>query len=310
MENNFIVSNSPFIRSGNDINKMFLYLSIALMVLGIYGVMFFGIICLVPILVSVASCVLFECLFNLVSKKKFYVDNLSCFVTGMVLALTMPYKVPFYIVIAAAFVSIFIVKMSFGGLGRNKFNPALVGRCFAGVVSAGFASELYKFSLNGEEYVSVALGGTNTIIDVLFGRGVGGVGTTCVIAILVCLVILTYTGVIDVKIPILSILSYFVVGLMLNSLETTVINMFSGSFIFVSVFMLTDPNTSPNTFLGKVIYSVLFGVLSAVFWKLGTLGENTVFVVALIVNIIVPIMDKYLVWKPVTLGGFRNAYKN
>lgn len=310
MESNFVVSNAPFIRSNNDINKMFLYLSIALMVPAIYGVMFFGIISLVPILVSIASCFIFECLFNLISRKKFSVDNLSFFVTALILALTMPYKAPFYIVIASAFVSIFIVKMAFGGLGRNKFNPALVGRCFAGVVSTGFASELYKLTLNGEEYISVALGGANSISDLIFGRGVGGIGTTCIAVIVVCAIVLAYTSVLDLKIPIISILTYFVVGLILNSLETTVINLFSGSFIFVSVFMMTDPNTSPNTFIGKVVYSVLFGALSAIFWKIGTLGENTVFFVALIVNTLVPFMDRYFMWKPLSLGGFRNAYKN
>ena len=200
-----VVSNSPFIRGENDINKMFLYVSIALMVPAIFGIMFFGLESFVIVLVSLASCFVFECLFNLVARKKFSVDNLSFFVTGMVLALTMPYRTPFYLVIAAAFVSIFITKMAFGGLGRNKFNPALVGRCFVGVISSGFASQFYKISLNGEEYISIALGGTNSIYNLLFGQGVGGIGTTCVLIILICYIFLVYAGVLDFKIPIFAI---------------------------------------------------------------------------------------------------------
>ena len=87
-------------------------------------------------------------------------------------------------------------------------------------------------------------------------------------------------------------------------------NMLSGSFIFVSVFMITDPNTSPNSFVGKVIYSCLFGALSALVWKVGLLGENSIFAVALVVNLISPMLDKYIVVKPLSAGGYRNAYKN
>ena len=88
------------------------------------------------------------------------------------------------------------------------------------------------------------------------------------------------------------------------------VNLFSGSFIFVSIFMITDPNSSPNTFFGKLVYSIAFGALSSLVWDMGFLGENTVFVVALFVNMFVPLMDKYLIIRPRTLGGFRNAHKN
>ena len=106
----FVVKHAPFAHSGNDINKMFLYLSVALMVPAIYGVLFFGLRVLFILLISLASCLVSEMLFNLIAKKKFYVDNLSFFVTGLILALTMPYKVPFYIVVASAFFSVFVVK--------------------------------------------------------------------------------------------------------------------------------------------------------------------------------------------------------
>lgn len=307
---NLVVTSSPFIHSSNDVNKMFLYTSMALMFPAIYGVMFFGMSCLIHLLVSVASCFLFEALFNVINKKKFFVDDVSFMVTGLILALTMPYKISYFIVIGCAFFAIFVVKMAFGGLGRNVVNPALAGRCLAGLISAGAASEFYQFTLNGETMLSLTQGGTNTISNLLVGEAVGGIGTTSVLILLGCYIFLVYAGVIDFKIPLLSILAYFVVGLTLNGLETNVLNMFSGSFIFVSVFMMTEPNISPNTFLGKVIYSLAFGALSAIVWNIGKLGENSVFVVALFVNMFVPIMDKYLVIKPWKLGGVRNAYKN
>lgn len=172
------------------------------------------------------------------------------------------------------------------------------------------ASELAKVTIAGEEYISITAGGTNTLLNLIIGQGVGGIGTTCILIIVVCLVFLVYSGIIDVKIPIISIVSYFIVSLLLCGLDKAAINLFSGSFIFVSVFMMTDPNTSPNTFLGKFIYSLAFGVLSALVWNMGKLGENSIFAVALLVNLLVPYLDKLLTWRPTNLGGYRNAYKN
>ena len=132
---NFVVFNSPFVHSGNDVNKMFLYMAIALVVPAVYGIIFFGITAFFMILISLISCMLSEMLYNAINGKKFKVDNFSFFVTGMILALTFPINTPVLVIVASAFFSIFIVKLAFGGLGFNKFNPANTGRCFAGVVS-------------------------------------------------------------------------------------------------------------------------------------------------------------------------------
>ena len=307
--NKFIVMNAPFVHSGNDVNKMFLYMAVTLMVPAVYGIIFFGMQALFLILISLASCMVSEMLFNLINKKKFKVDSFSFFVTGMILALTLPVEVPFYVVIASAFFASFVIKQAFGGLGFNKFNPANCGRCLAGLITPALTSKLYTFTLNEETYTSLTSGGVNTISNMLGGQAVGGIGTTCIVLILVCLAILTYTKVIDVKIPLIAALSYFVTGAMSVGYEQAIMNMFSGSFLFVCVFMITDPNTSPDTFLGKIVYSILFGVLSALIWQNGKLGENSIFVVALAVNILAPIFDKYLEIRPVVHGGYRNAYK-
>ena len=107
---NFVVMNSPFVHSGNDVNKMFLYMAVALMVPAVYGLMFFGLEVLILISLSLATCMFSEMLFNLINKKKFKVENFSFFVTGMILALTLPVKTPFYVVIGSAFFSTFVIK--------------------------------------------------------------------------------------------------------------------------------------------------------------------------------------------------------
>ena len=306
---NYVVSDAPFIHGKNDVNKMFLYVAIALLLPAIYGVIFFGLNALLLIFVSVLTCFLSECLFNLVNKKKFFVDNFSFFVTSLILALTMPYNAPFYYVIASGFFAIFIVKFALGGLGINKFNPANTGRCFAGILAAGFSGAFYDITVNGETFTSLTAGGTNSLSNLINGQAVGGIGTTCIIILFVCLVFLVATQVIDFKITFFAVLSYFVTQVVLLGLEPAMINMLSGSFLFVCIFVITDPNTSPNSLLGKLLYSILFGVLSALVWNIGALGENTIFAVALFVNMLVPFMDKYLVLKPLKLGGIRNAHK-
>lgn len=305
----YIVSSYPFIHSGNDVNKMFLYVTMSLVLPLVSGAMFFGFTSLLIVVASIISCYLFETLYNVINRGDFFVRNFSFFVTAMILGLSLPVNTPIYIVVAAAFFSIFITKMVFGGLGRNKFNPALMGRCFAGLITSDMAVKLYNFSINGEVSTSFTAGGTNSIYNLLTGQAIGGIGTTCILILLVCLVFLIYTGTVDYKITLFSVLSYFVVGLMFNGIEQNVMNLMSGSFIFVSIFVVTDPNTSPNTTFGKIIYSCLFGSLSAILWNYGVLGENTVFVAALFANFVAPFIDKYVRVKPISLGGFRNAYK-
>lgn len=304
----FVVSYSPFVRSSNDINKMYIYIAMALLLPLVFGCLFFGFMSFVIVLVSVLVSFLSECLFNVFEIGKFKVTNLSFLVSGLILGLTMPYKMPIYIVAITAFISIFIVKMVFGGLGKNKFNPAIVGRLVAGMFASSIATSLYEFTLNGEIYISFTLGGENSIMNLLSGKAIGGIGTTCVFAILIAYIFLVYMSVIDWKIPFISIIAYFVTATVLCGMEHAILNICSGSFLFVSVFMMTDPNTSPNSFLGKCLYSVIFGVLSAMLWNLTKMGEETIFVVGLIVNILVPFMDKYLIIKQKPLGGVRYAH--
>ena len=289
---------------------MFLFVAISLLIPSVYGIMFFGINALMIIVVSVITCFLTELIFNLITGKAYFVSDFSFFITGITLSLVLPYSTPFYVVMASAFVSEYVAKMAFGGLGKNKFNPSLVGRCMAGFIAPNLTAEAYRFVIDGEIYRSFAEGGSNTLLNLVMGKSIGGIGTTSIVIIVVLAIFLVYSEVIDYKIPLISIIAYFVTSLLFCGIEQSAMNLCSGSFVFVSVFMLTDPNSSPNSLIGKILYSVLFGFLSAFMWLKFPLGENTVFVVALLLNALVPFMDKYLSIKLFKVGGFRNAYKN
>ena len=304
-----IVSNSPFMHSKNDVNRLFLFICVALIFPAIFGICFFGLYSLFMIVFSIAFCFIFEVGFNFYLTKKLKLKDISFAVTGLILALSLPPKTPIWVIAVASFFSISVVKIAFGGLGKNYFNPALVGRCAAGMMISDITSSLYTVTIAGDTYTSLIEGGTNTISNLISGYAVGGIGTTCILLLTVIAVVLSIMKIIDYKIPLIAVISYIIVGYNLNDFESTIINMFSGSFIFVAIFMATEPNVSPNNFVGKLIYSIGFGALSALCWNLKFFGENCIFVVALFMNCFVPFMDKYFSPRPSTIGGFRNARK-
>lgn len=306
----FFVSHSPFIRANSDTNKMFLYASIALVVPAIFGVTFFGIRALLVILLSVGTCFASECLYNFIKKLRFFVDDFSFFVTGLTLALLMPINVPYYALMLSGFISVFVTKMAFGGLGRNDLNPALVGRGFAGMICPTMIAEMFNFSDGTNTYLSIFSGGSYTLTEVLSGRVAGAIGTTCVLVIAFCFIFLSVTKTIDFKIPLISVLTFVLVGLFLWDLETLAIRLCSCSFLFISVFMLTDPNTSADTFLGKFVTVALFGALSPLMINNAVLGENALVFLALLSNLLVPFVNKLFSWRPIQMGGIRNAHKN
>lgn len=309
MMKEIVVSNSPFMHSKNDVNRLYLYVCVALIFPAVFGVYFFGISSLVTIVASLLFCYLSEMLFTFYLTKTFKVKDISFAVTGLILALTLPAKTPIYVVGICAIISICVVKLSFGGLGKNFFNPALVGRCVAGLLVPDITTSLYSLTMNGEQYLSLTAGGENTLGNLIMGKAVGGIGTTCILVILAIAVVLSLMKVIDFKIPLLAVISYIAVSYTTNGVETAALNLCSGSFIFTAVFIMTEPNVSPNHWLGKILYSLGFGAICAVCWNYKYFGENCVFVVALIFNVVVPILDKYLSSKPSTTGGFRNARK-
>ncbi|NLF35957.1 MAG: RnfABCDGE type electron transport complex subunit D, partial [Clostridiaceae bacterium] len=134
----FIVSSSPHIKDRSRTYRIMLDVIIALMPTAILSVYYFSYVAALIIVTSVSSCVLFEYLFNLVAKKKHSETDLSCVVTGLILALNMPpLKSSILLSVLGAFIAIVVVKMLFGGIGQNIFNPAAAARIF---LTASFSS--------------------------------------------------------------------------------------------------------------------------------------------------------------------------
>ena len=153
MDNNIYVQSSPHIR--DDINTRFIMLDviIALLPATIWGILRFGIHALLVIVLTVISAIISETLFNIIVKKPNTIGDLSCIVTGLILALNMPPEIPLFIPIVGSVFSIIIAKMLFGGLGQNFINPALAGRCFCHISFTAFMNN-FKSTMSVDAYTS------------------------------------------------------------------------------------------------------------------------------------------------------------
>lgn len=230
------ISSSPHFTKGNTTQKIMLTVLISLLPECIYGVAIFGIHALVNILVAVASCVAFEALFQIITKQKVIVSNLSAAVTGVLLTLVIPSATPVWMTILGSAVAVIIAKGLFGGLGANVFNPALTGRAFMfisfaavmgaswfnpEVARAGAAWNWAESSINSVDAVSSASvdaissatilsqikSGAVTPDSGLFlkyflGNRAGCIGETSILLILISFAFLLVTKTIDWRAPV------------------------------------------------------------------------------------------------------------
>jgi Na+-translocating ferredoxin:NAD+ oxidoreductase RnfD subunit len=284
---------------------------IALLPATIMGIVFFGVLAALNIIVAVASAILSEIVYCLCIKQKFK-DIISDFdytsvVTGIIIALIIPANAHLYIPALASIFAIVVVKMLFGGTGYNIVNPAAAGRIFAFTSFASIMNNFVNPSIGtiGENLlVSGATslqnfltnGTTLSSIDLFLGTGVAGcIGETCKVAILIGALYLAIRGIIKIWLPILSILITGATTVLLNGFDFNVFlpAILSGGLIFSTFFMATDYVTSPTSTLGNVIYFIGFGFLTALFRQFT--GFETVSFAILMMNVLVPLIDKLTV---------------
>lgn len=293
------VQSSPHIRDSVSTRSIMLDVIIAMIPITIWGILQFGLHAAIVVLVSILAAIISETIFNIIVKKPNTINDLSCVVTGLILGLNMPPQVPLFVPIVGSVFAIVIVKMIFGGLGQNFMNPALAGRAFCFISFAGFMSD-FSSRLSVDAYSSATPliflknGQEVNLLDLFIGKIPGAIGEISALCLLLGAAYLIVKKVIDIKIPLLYIVS-FVVFLMIFSGKTTNMNyilgeVLSGGLVFGAFFMATDYVTSPITPLGKVIYGILLGILTGIFRLYGKTGESVSYVI-LICNLLVPLIE-------------------
>ena len=307
-----IVSPSPHLHTKTSTKSLMRDVVIAMIPAVIVSVLCYGWSELLVLGVSVASCVLLECLITkYLLKKPCTVCDMSAVVTGILLALNLPATTPWWVVFVGAVFAIGVAKMTFGGLGQNLFNPAIAGRVFLLISFPTYMTDWTKpqgFIGNFDAYTGATPlglakeGGMAAIehlnyADMLFVNIGGSAGELSAIAILAGFVYLLARRVIRPYIT-LSILATVAVfsGIFwaINPAEFTdpVFNLLTGGVLLGSVFMATDYVTSPMSNMGGIVYGIGIGVLTMLIRYFGAYPEGMSFAI-LIMNSVVPLLNKW-----------------
>ena len=321
MSENYQVSSAPHVRAKDSTSRVMLYVIIALLPASLFGIYNFGIRALFLILITIASCVASEWIFDKIVHKKNTIGDLSAVVTGLLLALNFPVSLPWWEAVIGAVFAIVIVKMMFGGLGQNFMNPALGGRCF---LLIAFAADMTNFNVtkNGMDVYTGAtplalirnegLSSVN-VMDMLTGKIAGTIGETSVIAILIGAIILILCGVINLRIPASYIITFaifvFLFGAERFDITYVVAELCGGGLMLGAFFMATDYVTSPITPRGQILFGICCGILTGLFRCFGANAEGVSFAIILS-NLLVPLIEKITVPNAFGVVKVKEAKKN
>lgn len=304
---------SPHVKSGNSTRKIMLTVCASLLPAWIAGIVFFGYLAALTVLVAAVFALGAELVYRLITGEK-AINIIKSFdytslVTGMIIGLTLPATVHLYIPALASVFAVIVVKMLFGGTGHNLVNPAAVGRIFAFISFTAILDTFVAPKIGAIKPVTItgatslksflADGSSLSAIDLLLGTGVAGcIGETCKVAIFLGAIILAACGIIKIWLPLISVALCGLTAVLFAGFDFTVFlpAVLSGGFLFGAFFMATDYVTNHTTTAGQIIFFSAFGVLTAVLRKY-TGFETTSFVI-LLMNILVPLIDKISLRKP------------
>ena len=318
MENSLYVSPSPHIHGGDSISKNMYGVLIALIPAFLVSLYCFGLGALIVTATSVLACVIFEYLIQrfLMKKEPTLCDG-SAILTGVLLAFNVPSNLPIWIILIGALAAIGIGKMSFGGLGNNIFNPALVGRVFLLIsfpaqMTTWPVPDVFPMTYTDAETGATILSSLHeggaplpAMIDMLIGRIGGSLGEVSAIALLLGFACMLWKKIITWHIPVSILATVFVFTGILYLVNPTVyvnpfIHLLSGGLLLGSIFMATDYVTSPMSKNGMIVYGIGIGLLTAVIRIFGSYPEGMSFAI-LIMNAFTPLINSYI--KPKHFGG-------
>ncbi|MEY8334326.1 RnfABCDGE type electron transport complex subunit D [Lachnospiraceae bacterium 47-T17] len=299
MDNMLHVSSSPHVRAKDSTDRIMAYVVLALLPTTLFGIYNFGPKALLLIVLTIASCVATEWVFEKIIHKESTIKDFSAVVTGLLLALNLPVTLPWWEAVLGGIFAIGIVKMMFGGLGQNFMNPALGARCFLLIAFAADMTNFVTDTYTGATPLAAMRNGeTISNMDALIGRTAGTIGETSAIAILIGAVILILLGVITLAIPASYLITFVVFMLIFGGhgfdMNYIVAQLCSGGIMLGAFFMATDYVTSPITPKGRIAFGICCGILTGLFRCFGANAEGVSFAIILS-NIFVPLIEKYTI---------------
>lgn len=327
MVNKFIVAPSPHIHSAQSTQSLMRDVLVALIPALAVSTMVYGLDVLKVTAISVVSCLLIEFLIQkFLLGGKPTISNLSAVVTGVLLAFNLPSNIPWWIIVVGAVVAIGVGKMTFGGLGRNPFNPALVGRVFLLIAYPVQMTSFPQTTMNG--YIDALSGATPLaavkaaaikadgaislanidLLNMFSGAMAGSMGEIAAMALLVGGIYMLWRKVITWHIPVavlgtMAVFAFIVAlcqgGDMALLYELPAFHLLAGGALLGAIFMATDYVTSPMTAKGMIIYGIGIGSITMIIRLWGAYPEGMSFAI-LLMNSVTPLIDKYV--KPKRFG--------
>jgi len=321
MSNLLNMSPSPHVHGKETTRKLMHGVVIALIPALLASFYYFGIGALIVTATSVISCIVFEYLIQrFILKKPISITDGSALVTGVLLAFNLPSNIPVFIIIIGSLVAIGIAKMTFGGLGNNPFNPALVGRVFMLIsfpvqmtswpVPAGLTTgytdavtgatplAIIKEGLKNGESLAQLMEKVPTTVQMFLGKMGGSIGEVAAIALLIGFAYLLIKKIITWHIPVsvLGSIAIFTTILWVINPEKNANPMFhllAGGVLLGAIFMATDYVTSPMNQKSMIIYGCGIGIITVIIRVWGAYPEGVSFAI-LIMNAFVPLMNAYI----------------
>ncbi len=323
-----IISGSPHIHTDQSVQKIMMGVIYALIPAFLVSIYFFGLDALLLTVVSVASCMLFEYLIQkYLIKGEITITDGSAVITGILLAFNVPSNLPIWIIIIGAFVSIGIAKMAFGGLGKNIFNPALVGRVFlllsfpvqmtswpvprplfmpqlTDAVTGPTALGILKEGLGAGKSLEELLPQLPTYVNDLMGNQGGSLGEVSAIALLIGAAYLFYKKIITWHIPVAYLGSAFIFAAILHLINpslyiTPFFHLITGGMILGVFYMATDMVSSPMSPRGMLIFGFGCGIITMLIRIWGSYPEGVSFAI-LLMNAVTPLINRG--FKPARFG--------
>ena len=323
------VSGSPHVHGDSSVKNIMYTVVIAMVPAMLFSVFFFGLDALRILAISSLACLFFEWVIQkYILRGPVTINDGSALVTGILLAFNVPTNIPSWILIIGAFVSIGIAKMSFGGLGKNPFNPALVGRVFLlisfpvqmtswPVPKALFGGEAVTDAITGPtplgilkeglkmgQTVPELMGQMPGYVQELIGNQGGSLGEVSAVALLIGAIYMLFRKIITWHIPISMVGSIVILSGIFwlvnpEKYADPLFHVLTGGVLIGAIFMATDMVTSPMTSKGMLIFGVGIGVLVVIIRLFGAYPEGVSFAI-LIMNAAVPLINKFC--KPKRFG--------
>ena len=301
------VSAAPHIHSGASTNRIMLDVVIALLPAAVASVVIFGLKSLIVIAACVITALVGEALFNIVTKRKQTIGDLSAVVTGLLLALNLSTNVPAWQCVIGTLFAIICVKCLFGGLGCNFANPAITGRVFMLVafsaVAGGANPTIVDVTTSATPLEQLGKGETLDLLDLFLGLHGGAIGETCILALIIGFVYLLVRKVITWHTPVVFIATVFVLYLAFTGdVMMALSQILAGGLFIGAIFMATDYVTTPITTRGRVVFALGCGVITFIIRYFCAYPEGVSFSI-LIMNILTPFIEKWTAKEP--LGGVK-----